>query len=115
MKYYSEMTHKFYDELPMLQKEEQALKEKIDKQAKAEEAKKAKRAARAKEVEEALKLAEETTLKAQTLLKSFVKDYGSFHTTIHKDKYADEKDAKNNDIFADAFSDVLSTFLNSLF
>ena len=71
MKYYSEITKKLYD-----------TKEELT-QAEVEVVKaKANRANRAKEVEEALKVANDATKKANELLSAFVKDYGSFKTTI---------------------------------
>lgn len=71
MKYYSELTKKIYDSENELLEAEKALTESKDK-----------RAARAKEVEEALKVAREAQKKANDLLSAFVKDYGSFKTTV---------------------------------
>ena len=71
MKYYSEITKKLYDSKDELVKAEvEATKAKSD------------RAERAKEVTEALKKANEATKKANKLLEAFIKDYGSFKTTI---------------------------------
>lgn len=71
MKYYSEITKKLYDTKEELtQAEVEVVKAKAD------------RADRAKEVEEALKVANDATKKANELLSAFVKDYGSFKTTI---------------------------------
>ena len=71
MKYYSELTKKLYDSKEELTKAEVALtKTKAD------------RAERTKEVEKALKEANEASKKANKLLNEFVKDYGSFKTTI---------------------------------
>lgn len=72
MKFYSEKTKKLYDTEKDLQVAEQAI---VDEQKRKDELK-AKRAERAKEVEEAIN-------NAQKLLDQFVKDYGSYHTTIH--------------------------------
>ena len=78
MKFYSEITNQLYDEKELLEEAERvALEEK-----KAKEEKLAKRAERAKEVEEAYALAADYKKKADELLNEFVKDYGSFHTTI---------------------------------
>ena len=71
MKYYSEITKKLYDS-----KDELVTAEAETVKAKAY------RAERAKEVEKALKEATEMNKKAQDLLNAFVKDYGSFKTTI---------------------------------
>ena len=86
MKFYSELTKKLYDTQEDLQKAEiEVTKSKAD------------RAERAKEVEKALKEANEANKKANKLLQEFVKDYGSFKTTI-KDENVDA-----NSIFWDVF------------
>ena len=86
MKFYSELTKKLYDTQEDLQKAEITLtKSKAD------------RAERAKEVEKALREANEASKKANKLLQEFVKDYGSFKTTI-KDENVDA-----NSIFWDVF------------
>ena len=77
MKFYSELTKKLYDTQEDLQKAEiEVTKSKAD------------RAERAKEVEKALKEANEASKKANKLLQEFVRDYGSFKTTI-KDENVD--------------------------
>ena len=77
MKYFSEITKELYDSKEELVKAEvEATKAKSD------------RAERAKEVTEAIKAANEATKYANKLLEEFVKDYGSFKTTI-KDDNAD--------------------------
>ena len=77
MKYYSDITKQLYDKKEDLVKAEvEATKSKSE------------RAERAKEVTEALKAANEATKKANKLLSEFVKDYGSFKTTI-KDEDTD--------------------------
>lgn len=71
MKYYSQITKKLYDTQDELTKAEiEAVKAKSD------------RAERAKEVENALKAANDASKKANDLLSAFVRDYGSFKTTI---------------------------------
>jgi hypothetical protein len=78
MKFYSEITNKVYDTTEELEvAEKEVLEEK-----KAKEEKLAQRAERAKKVEEAYALAADYKKKADELLNEFVKDYGSFHTTI---------------------------------
>ena len=90
MKFYSELTKKLYDTQEDLHKAEIALtKSKAD------------RAERAKEVEKALKEANEANKKANKLLQEFVKDYGSFKTTI-KDENVDA-----NSMFWDVFDKFL--------
>ena len=74
MKYYSETTKKLYDDKDALIKAEvAATKAKSD------------RAEKAKEVTELLKAANEATKKANKALSEFVKEYGSFKTTIKDD------------------------------
>lgn len=78
MKYYSQLTKKLYDSQDELVN------------AEAEQTKaKADRAERAKEVTEALKAATEAQKKANQLMREFVKDYGSFKTTIKSDDVED--------------------------
>ncbi len=96
MKYYSDLTKKLYD---------------TEKQLKAAEIEvtksKADRAERAKEVTEALKTANEATNKANKLLAQFVKDYGSFKTTL-TDKDVDLKAFNNS--FSKYFTDLFNLF-----
>lgn len=88
-KFYSELLDKYFDtekeavkaEKDYKDKLEQIRKEQIEKEKQAEEAK-AKRALRAKEVEEAFKLVEQTNTTARKLLNEFIRDYGTYHTTI---------------------------------
>ena len=89
MKYYSELTKTLYDTKEDLIKAETELTKT-----------KAQRADRAKEVTEALKAANVATKKANELLSAFVKDYGSFKTTI-----------KDADVSPESFWSVLDNFL----
>lgn len=71
MKYYSEILKKLYDSKDELVKAEvAATKAKSDREVKA------------KEVTELLKAANEATKKANKALSEFIKEYGSFKTTI---------------------------------
>jgi len=71
MKFYSEITKKLYDTKDeLVNAEVEATKAKSD------------RAEKAKEVTELLKAANEATKKANQALADFVKEYGSFKTTI---------------------------------
>lgn len=89
MKYYSEVTKQLYDSKEDLVKAEVAVtKSKAD------------RAERAKEVNEALKAANAAQKKANDLLAKFVKDYGSFKTTL-----------KDEDIQVDSFWDLFDKFM----
>jgi hypothetical protein len=82
MKFYSEQLKKLFD----TPEELLAAEEKVNAAKRAEEEKKAQlkaqREQRAKEVEDAFKIAAEAQKKANELLNAFVKDYGSFHTTM---------------------------------
>ncbi len=71
MKFYSEITKNLYD----------SEKELVQAEAEATKAKNA-RAEKAKEVTELLKAANEASKKANQALSDFVKEYGSFKTTI---------------------------------
>ena len=79
MKYVSDVTGKIYDTVEDLEKAELEVAE---MQKKKDELK-AKRADRAKEVEDAYKAALEAQKEADKLMKAFVKDYGSFHMSLH--------------------------------
>lgn len=93
MKYYSDLTKKLYDTEKDLQKAEIELtKSKAD------------RAEKAKEVTEAIKAANEATKKANKMLSDFVKEYGSFKTTLTDD------DVDANSV-RDSFWDVFDRFL----
>lgn len=89
MKFYSEITKKFYSTVD----ECEAAEKEVEKQKKEEKAKKdklsAERKARADEITEALKKVYEDCNKYQSLVKDFVKDYGSYHYSITTDNYND--------------------------
>ena len=96
MKYYSEQLNRLFDTVEELEAAEAKQREEEEKALaakRAEEEKKAqlkaKREERAKEVEEAFKIANEETKKAYALLNAFVKDFGSFHTTIRDTGFSD--------------------------
>ena len=82
MKFYSEQLSKLFD----TQAELETAEEKENAAKRAEEEKKAKlkanRETRAKEVEDAFKTAAEAQKKANELLNAFLKDYGSYHSTL---------------------------------
>ena len=91
MKFYSEITKKLYDDKESLVKAEvEATKAKSD------------RAEKAKEVTELLKAANEATKKANKALAEFVKEYGSFKTTIK-----DTEGTNVNSSFWDLFDRLL--------
>ena len=73
IKYYSEQLNQLFNSVEELE----AAEDKVNAAKR-----KAQREARAKEVEDAFKVAYESTKKANELLSAFVKDYGSYHTTL---------------------------------
>ena len=81
MKFYSDITNKVYDtEKELLEAEEQvAINNKKD-----EEAKKI-RAERAKEIENAFTELHNAQDKVDKLIEDFVKDYGSYHTSLRSE------------------------------
>lgn len=82
MIYYSEILGKgFETEEKCIEAEEAYEKEKAKKAA-AEAKKKEERASRAEEVEKAFEELKEAQKKYNKLLKDFLKDYGSYHTTF---------------------------------
>ena len=91
MKFYSEITKKLYDTKDELVKAEvAATKAKSDREVKA------------KEVTELIKKANEATKAANKALSEFVKQYGSFKTTI-KDK--------DTNVNLDSFWDIFDNFI----
>lgn len=82
MKYYSEELKKLFDNEDELTKAESKAKEVALAKEEKEKALREERATRAKEVEEAFKAARDAEKKANELMSGFLKDYGSFHTTI---------------------------------
>ena len=94
MRYYSEVTKKFYDtekaclEAEFKEKEEQnrqkILKAKEARERKAkQEALAAERKARANEVEEARKAMVAAQSKYREVLEAFVRDYGTYHLSLN--------------------------------
>lgn len=81
MKYYSDLTKELYETEEDLKKAEIEVTKS-----------KANRAQKAKEVTEAIKAATEATKKANQMLADFVKEYGSFKTTL-TDKDVDARDS----------------------
>ena len=87
--FYSDLLKKSFDTEKEAVQAEKIYKEKLKQQ---EEAKKAElkkqeearalRAQRAKEVEDAMKTAYDAQQRATVLLSQFIKDYGSFHSTL---------------------------------
>ncbi len=79
MKYFSEITNKFYDSVEELENHEREVTEReAEKKAKEEQTKK-ERTLRAKEVEDALEKAAEAHRNYLELRNKFVRDYGSYH------------------------------------
>lgn len=91
MKFYSEITKKLYDDKDSLVKAEvAATKAKSDREVKA------------KEVTELIKAANEATKKANKALSEFIKEYGSFKTTIKNDDI---------DVNLNSFWDIFDKFM----
>lgn len=89
MKYYSDVTKKFYNTPNECEKDEAIMldaqaKEKMEKEKKAAE-----RKARAAEVESARKAMAMAQKKYRETLEAFVKDYGTYHLSLT------DEDAKN--------------------
>lgn len=84
MRYFSDVTKKIYETEDALIKAETEVIE--ARKAKEEKEKKLKneRAARAKVVEEAIENAKKAQSDANMLLKDFIKDYGSYHSSVTK-------------------------------
>lgn len=79
MKFYSDITKRFYEDVKSLEKEEKEFaQESATKKKKAEEKKK-----RAEEVTQAFKLAEDQKKKATELRNKFIEDYGSFYVSYN--------------------------------
>jgi uncharacterized protein YcbK (DUF882 family) len=82
MKFYSEQLNKLFNTAEELQ----AAEDKVNAAKKAEEERKAQlkaqREERAKAVEEAFKVAGEAQKQANKLLNEFIRDYGSYHTSV---------------------------------
>lgn len=95
MKFYSEKTRKFYDEVKALEQEEKDFDKKLkelEDQKKAKEQKQeklnAERQERAKQVEEAFETAKLAKIKANDLLNSFIEDYGKFNYSFRETSLA---------------------------
>ena len=87
MKFYSEELKKFYESAEECEKaEKEAAKAREEAKAK-QEALVAARKERAKEVEDALKAAIEAKKNYDKLLRSFCKDYGTFHFSMRDNDF----------------------------
>ena len=106
MKYYSETLNQLFNSEKDLITAENKAKETEEAKKKAEIAKKEARATRAKEVDKALKEADAATMNAQKLLKEFIKDYGSYHTSYEL------SDIDN--LTTNSFIDLLTSFLGDI-
>ena len=78
MKFYSDVTKKFYNSADECEKEENALQVELAAKAAKEDKLKKERKQRAEEVNEAYK-------NYMKLLNNFVKDYGSYHLSLRGD------------------------------
>lgn len=85
MRYYSELTKRFYDEAKECEKAEEAFKEeKAKKEAEALQKSTARKEA-AKKVEEAYEKVVAAQKEYRKVLSEFCKEHGSFHMTLDKD------------------------------
>lgn len=82
MKFYSDVTKQLYESERELRKAEAV----AEKEKQALEEKKAEKAKRAKEIEVAFERVEQARKDANELVNTFIKDYGSFHSTIKTSK-----------------------------
>lgn len=107
MKFYSETTKMFYPTF----KECEAAEKEAEKQKKEEKAKKeklsAERKARANEITEALNKVKEDYNAYRSLVKDFVRDYGSYHYSITTDNYDDNPLSHS---WIDFFNDFFDRF-----
>ena len=83
MKILSEKTNKYYATVDECLAAEKAFDEAAAKKKAEEEKLKATRKERANEVENAYKASIEANKHYRELLDAFIKDYGSFHMTVH--------------------------------
>ena len=82
MKFYSEITKQFYEDIEVCKAEEAAAIQAQEEEKASKIKLKEERANRAKEVEEAYKIAHEAYKQADQLMEKFLQDYGSFHSTV---------------------------------
>lgn len=82
MRYYSDVTQKFYDTQGECVKAEAEAKQKAEKEKYEKEKKDAERKSRAKEVDEALKAVDAAKKHYAELLEAFCESYGPFHTSL---------------------------------
>lgn len=83
MKILSEKTNKTYATIPECLAAEKEYDEKVAKEKEKQEKLSAARKERANEIEQAYKASADAYKHYQDLLDAFVKDYGSFHMTVH--------------------------------
>lgn len=98
--YYSDVTKKYYESEDALN----AAEAEVIKAQKAAEEKSKARKARAKEVDDAYNAAVEARNKYVNVLNQFLKDYGSYHSTISS--------VKENKSTIDLFDDIIKSFFN---
>lgn len=98
MRYYSDITKKFYDTQDECVKAEAEAKQKADKEKYEKEKAVAERKARAQEVEDARKAMVAAQSKYRELLEAFIKTYGSYHLSLN-DKDAEAVKHSLFDIF----------------
>lgn len=97
MKFYSEVTKKLYDTPELVKEAEDAAKAAEERASKLKET----RAARAKEVTDAYE-------HFMSLKEAFLKDYGSFHMTYHRNS----KDADAKADMPTSLSELVDSIIN---
>lgn len=107
MKYFSEVTGALYDTKEDLINDENKIKMEQIKKEQAEKEKKEKRASRAKELNEAIAEAEKAAEKARKLMADFLKDYGSYHTSIKRENKKEDTCSSLFDLFWDTLNDFI--------
>ena len=89
MKFYSEKLNTLYSTEKELLKAEKEHDEKLAKEKAEKEKKSNERAARAKEVEDAAKVVSDARKVYTEKLNAFIKDYGTYHSTISRKDFDD--------------------------
>ena len=89
MRYYSELTKRFYDEVKECEKAEEAYKAELKKKEEEALQKSNARKEAAKKVEDAYNTLVKARKAYQNELNAFCKEHGSFHMTLNKDGIRD--------------------------
>jgi len=93
MKYYSDLTKKFYEDPSECESAEEAFKEEQKKKEEEALQKSNARKEAAKKVDEAYNNLVAAKKEYEKVLSDFCKEYGAYHTSINKDSISDWLDA----------------------